>query len=285
MLSGSFSPAVRGVESSYRFLWTRSGRLLPPRPQVALSAHARAGPRQLVMAIHSPVVRFATRSIPMSRPSSPVRSSRSGRSGQRQISATSNSGSCSAMRMKSCSNRRPFSDWSRLSLRIRAMTSPAPGRPCRSRLSYGVGMVVRTLGLACRGSRNLLGRLRSFSRLRPMCRHGPIPRWPFRADFGFAVGVSWVALPARDDGMSAPAPWLYLDADGFFASCEEAADAPWSLSTGRRAARGWPHRVARWGPVPVRSGRRVAPPLCEGPSVRRWALDRVHGAPVRAGPF
>ena len=24
--------------------------------------------------------------------------------------------------------------------------------------------------------------------------------------------------------MSAPAPWLYLDADGFFASCEEAAD-------------------------------------------------------------
>ena len=24
--------------------------------------------------------------------------------------------------------------------------------------------------------------------------------------------------------MSGPAPWLYLDADGFFASCEEAAD-------------------------------------------------------------
>ena len=168
---------------------------------------------------------------------------------------------------------------------VRGGRDEALGRPRRSRFSCGGGMFARSLGLACRGSRILLGWLRSFSRLRPMCRHGAIPRWPFRAHFGFAVGVSWVAFSARDDGMSAPAPWFYLDADGFFASCEEAADAPWSLSTGRRAARGWPHRVARWGPVPVRSGRRVAPPLCEGPSVRRWALDRVHGAPVRAGPF
>ena len=100
------------------------------------------------MAIHSPVVRFATRSIPMSRPSSPVSASRSGQSGQRQISAISNSGSCSAMRMKSCSNHRPFSDWSLLSLRIRARTSPALGRPRRSRLICGVGMVEGIFGLA-----------------------------------------------------------------------------------------------------------------------------------------
>ena len=87
----------------------------------------------------------------MSRPSSPVSASRSGQSGQRQISATSNSGSCRAMRMKSCSNHRPFSDWSLLSLRIRARTSPALGRPRRSRLICGVGIVAGIFGLNYRG--------------------------------------------------------------------------------------------------------------------------------------
>ena len=38
----------------------------------------------------------------------------------------------------------------------------------------------------------------------------------------WAYSGSW--SPSQVDGMFAPVPWLYLDADGFFASCEEAAD-------------------------------------------------------------
>ena len=70
----------------------------------------------------------------MSRPSRPVRSWRSGQSAQRWICASSNSGSCSATRMKSCSNQSPFSDSSRDSARMRARVSPTTGFPPKSNL-------------------------------------------------------------------------------------------------------------------------------------------------------
>ena len=93
--------------------------------------------------------------------------------------------------------------------------------------------------------------------------------------------------------MSVPAPWLYLDADGFFASCEEAADP---------ALHGRPVGVVAGGPYPaapliavntaakaadVRSGDRLcdARDRCAGFVVRPQRVERyvdVHSRMVGA---
>ena len=93
--------------------------------------------------------------------------------------------------------------------------------------------------------------------------------------------------------MSGPAPWLYLDADGFFASCEEAADPHLhGRAVGVVAGSAYPHApliavnttAKRAG---VRSGDRVcdARELCPEFAVRPQRVERyvaVHGRMVCA---
>ena len=93
--------------------------------------------------------------------------------------------------------------------------------------------------------------------------------------------------------MPVPAPWLYLDADGFFASCEEAADPRLhGRAVGVVAGSAYPdapliavNTVAKR--AGVRSGDRVrdARALCPGFAVRPQRVERyvaVHGRMVCA---
>ena len=91
--------------------------------------------------------------------------------------------------------------------------------------------------------------------------------------------------------MSGPPPWLYLDADGFFASCEEAADPrlhgrPVGVVAGSAYADApliAVNTVAKR--AGVRSGDRVceARKLCPGFAVRPQRVERYGRRPYPHG--